>query len=104
MAAKRDRKLTGLSRCSDVTLRRGVMGSATLYNWFDQVRNGDQSAARTVQITLQSEDHETLVQSWVLRAARPVKYLAGPFDACSSEVAIEELTLAFERLEVQNAA
>lgn len=97
-------KLSGLARYSDVTLKRGVIGSATLYSWFDQVRNGDETALRTVRISLLSEDHATVVQTWVLQSARLVKYVSGPFNAKSSEVAIEEITLAYERLVVQDAA
>ena len=51
------RKLTGLARVPDVTLRRGIIGSLDLWQWIDQVRNGDQAALRTVTITLMSEDH-----------------------------------------------
>src|SRR5262245_60394893 len=35
------RKVTGLNRVADVTLKRGIVGSLNLYAWFDQVRNGD---------------------------------------------------------------
>ncbi len=42
------RKLTGLARYPDVTLRRGIIGSLDLNEWIDQVRNGDQGAVRTV--------------------------------------------------------
>ena len=42
------RKLTGLARVNDVTLRRGIIGSLDLYNWLNQIRNGDQAAHRTV--------------------------------------------------------
>jgi hypothetical protein len=38
-----------------VTLRRGVIGSLTLYQWLEQIRNGDQ-AAHDVRIQLLSED------------------------------------------------
>src|SRR5215471_10904608 len=47
------RKITGLNKSTDVTLKRGVIGSLTLYRWLDQIRNGDQSAYRTVVIQLQ---------------------------------------------------
>ena len=42
------RKLTGLNKAHDVTLKRGVIGSLGLYQWLNQIRNGDQAAARTV--------------------------------------------------------
>ena len=43
-------KLTGLNKVSDVTLKRGIIGSLDLYAWLDQIRNGDQNAMRTVTI------------------------------------------------------
>src|ERR687895_521041 len=42
------RKITGLNKATDVTLKRGVIGSLNLYQWLDQIRNGDQAAERTV--------------------------------------------------------
>jgi phage tail-like protein len=95
------RKLTGLARVSDVTLRRGVIGSLDLYDWLDQIRNGDQAAVRTVTVQLLSEDHTAVVQTWRLLRARIVKHVSGPFDARCSDVAMEELTLAYERLELE---
>jgi phage tail-like protein len=95
------RKITGLNRVADVTLKRGVIGSLNLWQWIDQVRNGDQNALRTVRISLQSEDRSAIVMAWTLLRARPVKYSAGPLDAKGTDVAIEELTLAYERLEIE---
>jgi len=95
------RKLTGLTRVSDVTLKRGIIGSLSLYQWLDQVRNGDPAALRTVAIHLQSEDHASVVMSWKLLRARIVKHTSGPLNAKGTDVAIEEMTLAYERLEVE---
>jgi phage tail-like protein len=95
------RKLTGLARAEDVTLRRGIIGSLDLYQWLDQIRNGDQGAVRTVVIHLQSEDHTAIVQTWKLLRARIVRHVSGPFDARATDVAMEELTLAYERLELE---
>src|SRR5712675_3125606 len=50
-------KITGLNKATDVTLKRGVIGSLNLYQWLNDIRNGDQTAYRTVKIHLQSEDH-----------------------------------------------
>jgi phage tail-like protein len=94
-------KLTGLSRVSDVTLKRGIIGSLDLYNWLNQVRNGDQTAYRTVTIQLQNEDHTAVAMTWQLVRARIVKHVSGPFNALGCDVAMEELTLAYERLEVE---
>lgn len=94
------RKLTGLARADDVTLRRGIIGSLDLYQWIDELRNG-QNATRTVTIHLRSEDHSQIVQSWKLLRARIVKHTSGPLNAKANGIAIEELTLAYERLELE---
>jgi len=99
--ANQVRKITGLSRHTDITLRRGIIGSLALWQWLDQVRNGNQGATRTVAIHLQSEDHSSVVQSWKLLRARPVKYVTGPLSAKGTDVALEALTLAYERLEIE---
>jgi phage tail-like protein len=95
------RKLTGLQKVADVTLKRGIIGSLALYGWLNDIRNGDQSALRTVTIQLQSEDHTEIVMTWRLLRARIVKHVSGPFNARSSDVAIESITLAYERLEIE---
>ena len=94
-------KITGINKATDVTLKRGIIGSLTLYKWLDEIRNGDQNALRTVTIQLQSADHSEVVQTWKLLRARIVKHSSGPFNARSSEVAIEEMVLAYERLELE---
>lgn len=94
-------KLTGLNKVSDVTLRRGVIGSLHLYEWLNQIRNGDTQALRTVTIQLVSEDHSQTVMTWKLLRARIVKHSAGPLNAKGGDVAMEELVLAYERLEME---
>ena len=94
------RKITGLNKSTDVTLKRGVIGSLNLYNWLNQIRNGDQTAHRTVVIQLQNEDHTAVVQEWKLLRARIIKHTSGPLNAKGTDVAMEELVLAYERLEM----
>ncbi len=94
-------KITGLNKATDVTLKRGAIGSLDLYNWLDQIRNGDQNAFRTVTIQLQNEDHTQVVQTWKLLRARIIKHVGGPFNAKGTDVAMEELTLAYERLQME---
>ncbi len=94
-------KITGLNRTGDVTLRRGVIGSLALYGWLNQIRNGDVGALRTVTIQLLSEDRSQVVQTWKLLRARIVKHVSGPLNARGNEVAMEEIVLAGERLEME---
>jgi phage tail-like protein len=95
------RKLTGLTRYSDITLRRGLIGSLDLFQWLNEIRNGDQLALRTVTIQLQNEDHSEVVMTWKLLRARIIKYVAGPLNALATNIPIEEITLAYERLEME---
>jgi phage tail-like protein len=94
-------KITGMNKSTDVTMKRGVIGSLNLYQWLDQIRNGDQNAMRTVTIQLQNEDHTAVVQTWKLLRARIIKHTSGPLNAKGTDVAMEELVLAYERLEME---
>ena len=93
-------KITGMVKTPDVTLKRGVIGSLDLYSWLDEVRNGSQEALKNVTITLLSEDRETEAQVWRLIHARPIKYTGPSLNGKGNEVAVEELVLASERIEL----
>lgn len=95
------RKITGLNKATDVTLKRGVIGSLNLYNWLNDIRNGNQNALRNVTVQLQNEDHTAIVQTWKLMRARIIKHISGPMNAKGTDVAMEELTLSYERLEME---
>jgi phage tail-like protein len=94
-------KITGTYKVPDVTLKRGLLGDlTTLYQWIDDVRNGSQTALKTVTVQLLSEDHTTVVQEWKLTRARPTKYTGPSPNAKGTDVAIEELVLACERIDI----
>lgn len=95
------KKITGLNKSTDVTLKRGLIGSLSLYSWLNDIRNGDQTAFRNVVVQLQNEDHTAVVATWKLMRARIIKNVNGPFNAKGTDVAIEEMTLAYERLEME---
>ena len=95
------RKITGLNKATDVTMKRGVIGSLSLYQWLNQIRNGDQNALRNIVIQLQNEDHTAVVQTWKLLRARITKHTSGPLNAKGTDVAMEELVVAYERLEME---
>ena len=95
-------KVTGTYKVPDVTLKRGVIGDLdTLYTWLNEVRLGSQTALRTVTVELQGEDHESTVQSWKLTNARPIKYTGPTLSGTATDVAVEELVLACERIELE---
>ena len=93
-------KITGLNKATDVTLKRGVIAAPELQNWLDQIRDGHKQAKRTVTIMMQNEDHK-IVQKWKLLRARIIKHVSGPLNAKGTDVAMEELVIAYERLELE---
>lgn len=94
-------RLPGLHKTGDVTLKRGITGALGLWQWIEQARNGDLAARRNVTIRLQSEDHTTVVQSWRLRNAWPSKYVGPRLDAQANDIAIEEIVLSHEGLDLE---
>jgi len=91
-------KITGINKSTDVILKRGVVSASDLQNWLDQIRKGDWKAGRTVTIVQQDEEHK-IVQTWKLLRARIIKHVSGPLNAKGTDVAMEELVIAYERLE-----
>jgi phage tail-like protein len=95
------RKVSGLNKATDVTLKRGVMGVGGLYEWLEQVRSGSPKAIRTVRIHLRSQDNLRSVLIWNLSGARLAKYTGPGLNAKGTDVAIEEMTLVYERMEME---
>jgi phage tail-like protein len=94
-------KVTGSYKINDVTLKRGVIGDlTTLYDWIDAVRNGDQTQGRTVIIQLMDETRTNAVQSWTLTNARPTKLTGPALTGKGTDVAVEELVLISERIDL----
>ncbi len=94
------RKLPGIHRYPDAVLRRGVIGSLGLYKWIDDVRRGAPLAARGVAIVLFDEGLREVAR-WNLTRAWPVRYQGPTLNASTSQVAVEELALTYESLEMQ---
>jgi phage tail-like protein len=97
------RKITGMNKVPDVTFKRGVIGESTLYDWLNEIRNGSQEAQRTVTIQLLSEDRTTVAQSWKLTNAAPIKYTGPQLTGKGTDIAIEELVVAGERVDMEFA-
>src|ERR1051325_2907647 len=94
-------KLSGLNKASDVTLKRGIIDPEALFDWLNDVRDGNANARRTVTVELQSENHQT-VSRWIMNEARPMKYTLGGLNAKGNDAAMEELVLSYERLSVES--
>lgn len=96
------RKINGMYKVPDVTLKRGVIGEVDLYEWLHEVQTGKQeSSLRTVTIELLSEDRATTAVTWTLTGARPMKYTGPGLNGKGTDVAVEELVLTCENIEIE---
>ena len=96
------RKVGGIHKVSDVTLKRGIVNSLALFQWVKAARTQGPDAQRSVNILLLDEAQRP-VQSWILRGVLPLKYSGATLAAKGGgDVAMEELVLSSEGLEMES--
>lgn len=91
------RKLPGLRKYGNVTLKRGIIQSDDLWQWHKAVLDGNVERRSGSIILLEDNREEAL--RWNFFEAWPSRYVGPVLRAASSEIAIESLTLACERIE-----
>ncbi|WP_326642259.1 phage tail protein [Streptosporangium sp. NBC_01755] len=98
------RKIPGLRKYGNVTLKRGIVpkgeksGGIGLYEWFNTIRAGT-VARRPVTVSLLNEAGDP-VMTWKIKDAWPVKIEGPGLNATGNEIAIETLEFAHEGVEV----
>jgi phage tail-like protein len=92
------RKIQGVHKVGDVTLKRGIVDSTDVWKWIDDARKLGPDAKKTVVIKLLDEQRNP-VQTWKLEHVLPLKW-TGPTMAGKGggDAAMEELVLSAERL------
>jgi len=90
------RKLTGLRKYSNITLKRGYTQNAELWTWYANILNGVQDR-RSGHIILMDEGHNDVLR-WSVSNAFINKLEAPSFKASGNEVAIESCELVHEGL------
>lgn len=94
-------KIPGVHKVSDVTLKRGIVNSKTLWDWIKETRVNGPDAQRNVSITMLDEA-QSPVQSWLLRGVIPMKYTGPTLSGKGgTDVAMEEIVLSAEGLEIE---
>lgn len=108
------RMLVGPVSFGTVILKRGIARSQTLWRWWsmfagaDKVSDGRPITANRsdIMIGLIAQDgdpdapHRSVAMGWNLRNAMPVKFRVADLNAKGSDVAVEELHLVHEGLDV----
>ncbi|MCO6434998.1 phage tail protein [Nitrosomonas nitrosa] len=99
------RKISGIYKATDVTLKRGIIGWTDFYDWIKDVRQGAQNGNSQVTIELMDEARTAPVMTWILINAKPKSYKGATLNGKGgTDVAMEELVLSCEKMNLENAA
>jgi len=90
------RKLPGLTKFSNITLKRGVTDDDELMKWRQQVMDGT-IVRKSGSIVVMAEDGSEKLR-WNFQEGWPTKWTGPSFNATGNEVAIETLEIAHEGL------
>jgi phage tail-like protein len=95
----RARKLPGLTKYTNITLKRGLVGDAELWEWRKSTIDG-QTERRAGSIVLLDESRQEVmrwnfVEGWVAKWEGPT------LNATANEVAVETLEICHEGLELE---
>jgi len=91
------RKLPGIPRYGDITLRRGITEDEKLFDWADKISSGV-AEYRNITISLTDFDGTAKV-SWNLTNAFPRSWSGPSLNAMGEGLAIEQVVLAVEKVE-----
>jgi len=94
---KTPRKLPGLTKFTNITLKWGLTDSRELYDWYRDVVNGKIQRKNGSIIVLDLEGNEKV--RWNFLNAWPTKWDAPDFSAKGNDIAIDMLELAVEGTE-----
>ncbi|MDH5463417.1 MAG: phage tail protein [Nitrosopumilus sp.] len=93
------RKIPGLVKYSNLILKRGLVKSPKLYEWFKQIKQGSLER-RDIIVNILNEEREPFA-TWRLRNCWPIKYSGPTLNAQGNEIAIETLEIATEDVDVE---
>ncbi len=92
------RKLPGLIKYGNVSLKWGITDSFALYDWRKMVEDGNIKKARKNVAIIVLDDEGSPAARWEFSEAWPTKYDAPDLNATGSEIAIETLEIAHEKM------
>jgi len=93
------KKIPGLHKVSDVTLKRGIIaGDTSLWDWRQMVVDGDAESARKSGSIIMYDENNQPIAEWEFVNAWPSKIEGPSLNGDGNEVAIESLTIANESL------
>ncbi len=97
------RAIPGRVEYTPVTLRYGLTDSTTMVDWLFEAAEG-RVRRENVSIAMLDDSGSSEVRRWNLIGAWPCELQTAALDALGNEIAIETLTLAYDRLELDDAS
>lgn len=96
------RKLPGLKKFGNVTLKRGIVPAEAgngLFDWYNTIKPGSVTR-RDVTVSLLNEDRVP-VMTWKIRSAWPVKIEGPGLKSTGTDIAIESVEFACESVAIE---
>jgi phage tail-like protein len=93
------RKVPGLKKFSNITLKRGVIGDLAFWKWITSVLDGRVLRADGTIVLL--DENRQAVMTWRFRRGWPCRWTGPTLDARANEVAMETLEICHEGFEVE---
>jgi phage tail-like protein len=93
--------MTGPVSYGQLTLKRGMTANVDLWRWFERVNAPGNGGLRcTAEVVMLAADARTEQLRFRLGGCLPVKLKAGALNAKDGQLAIEEMQVAYESLEL----
>lgn len=92
------RKIPGLKKFTNITLKRGITGDIEFWNWIVAAMDGQ--VQRTEGSIALLDENRQEVMRWNFRRAWPCKHTGPGLNAANNEIAMETLEICHEGLEV----
>ncbi|MEB3214403.1 MAG: phage tail protein [Leptolyngbyaceae bacterium] len=97
------RLVLGKPKFDPITLKRGVTNDLMFWEWLKNVLDPTKKIERrNINIVVFNQAGETM-QCWTLIGAVPTAWKAPAMQASQNEIAVEELTLGYEGLQVSDS-
>ena len=96
------RKIPGLKKYTNITLKRGITGDLTFWNWILEGMNGNVHRTEGSIVLLDEAKNE--VMRWHFKRGWPTKCTGPSLNAKNNEIAMEALEIAHEGLSIDGQA
>lgn len=84
-----------------LTLKRGMTANVDLWKWFERVNAPGNGGVRgTAEVVMLAADGDTVQLRYRLGGCLPVKLKGSPLNAKDGQIAVEEMQIAYESLQL----